>query len=612
MHLREIALNSFVLVQAEWLAVKARQLIESLTATHVVVRRTQPADYYYLYTRADALNYLLAAGQGSVHDAFGLHEYTASPALDAYTDADTAPDFCVVVEDGQAVGFYDANVPPSEVMRSVSDKREHAQGEPVTRALVADFPEQVKLETTTSLLVSLSTQLGQAAALQFTAAGTSVDVVIQPKRGFELMGLGEGQLSIAGEEETLPLQFQLKATAVGPGLIRVFAFQQGQALGVITLAPTVVPAAEEVGGARHSQEQPIGAASVNPPDLSLLIEERTQDGNPAVIFRLTASDPRLNLNLKRFGPVPLRMNPLHYFLNFFKDIENLPLETAQDKAAVEHRLAAKGGTLFNLLPDELQRLLWSLKDNIKSIQIQSEEPWIPWELCKLQGEENGRIVEGQFLCEAYDVTRWLPEIGFKPSLTLNKIALVVPADSGLPLAASERDYILALAGNGRRVESIPAKFLDLRRALASGEYDGWHFTGHGGFRAPDPNRSAMLLENGEEFTPEDLSGVVSNVGLARPLVFLNACQIGRSAMSLTDIGGWAARFLHAGAGAFIGAYWSVYDRPAHDFATAFYNHLLAGLTVGRAVREARASIKSLGDPTWLAYTVFADPSAKVR
>jgi CHAT domain-containing protein len=192
------------------------------------------------------------------------------------------------------------------------------------------------------------------------------------------------------------------------------------------------------------------------------------------------------------------------------------------------------------------------------------------------------------------------------------MALVVPQDSGLPFAAGERDYVLSLANGGRRVERIPATLLELRSALAQGEYDGWHFTGHGGFRAPDPNRSAMLLENREELTPEDLSGVVANLGLARPLVFLNACQIGRGAMSLTDIGGWAAKFLRAGAGAFIGAYWSIYDQAAHDFAQAFYSRLLAGMAMGQAVQVARAAIKPLGDPTWLAYTVFADPAATVQ
>ncbi len=122
----------------------------------------------------------------------------------------------------------------------------------------------------------------------------------------------------------------------------------------------------------------------------------------------------------------------------------------------------------------------------------------------------------------------------------------------------------------------------------------------------------MLLENREELTPEDLSGVVSNLGLARPLVFLNACQIGRSALSLTDIGGWAAQFLRAGAAAFVGAYWSVYDQAAHDFARAFYGRMLAGLSISQAAKEARAAIRPLGDPTWLAYTVFADPLATVQ
>jgi CHAT domain-containing protein len=161
------------------------------------------------------------------------------------------------------------------------------------------------------------------------------------------------------------------------------------------------------------------------------------------------------------------------------------------------------------------------------------------------------------------------------------------------------------------VSQIPATYVDVQRALASGEYDGWHFTGHGGARNDNPDRSVMFLNNNEPFTPEDVSGVVSNLGLRRPIVFLNACQIGRAGMSLTDIGGWAKRFVDAGAGMFLGAYWSVYDKPAFDFAQALYDRLLSGMPVGAAVKEARAAIRSSGDPTWLAYTVFADPLARL-
>jgi CHAT domain-containing protein len=122
----------------------------------------------------------------------------------------------------------------------------------------------------------------------------------------------------------------------------------------------------------------------------------------------------------------------------------------------------------------------------------------------------------------------------------------------------------------------------------------------------------MLLEGGDALLPEEISGTVASLGLARPLVFLNACQIGRGAMSLTGAGGFAQRFLEAGAGAFIGTYWSVYDQPAIDFAKAVYNRLLAGTPIARAVKDARNQIQSSGDATWLAYTAFADPLSAVQ
>src|SRR5262249_11559304 len=61
--------------------------------------------------------------------------------------------------------------------------------------------------------------------------------------------------------------------------------------------------------------------------------------------------------------------------------------------------------------------------------------------------------------------------------------------------------------------------------------------------------------------------------------------------------GWAKQFLLAGAGAFVGAYWSVYDEAAYNFARELYNRLLAGKPIAQAAREARLAIKSTGDPT---------------
>jgi CHAT domain-containing protein len=211
----------------------------------------------------------------------------------------------------------------------------------------------------------------------------------------------------------------------------------------------------------------------------------------------------------------------------------------------------------------------------------------------------------------FDLSRWLQEVPRITRLSLDHMGLVVPTDSNLPGTEIERDYLLSLATKQRQVKLIKPGFLPVVEALASGEYDAWHFSGHGTFRDPDPNHSGIELECGEQLRASDLSGRVRNLGLARPLVFLNACQVGRAGLSLTDIGGWASQCIGAGAGAFIGAYWSISDQPALGFARGFYDRMLAGQPLARAVREARLDIKAGGDPTWLAYTVYGEPAARL-
>jgi hypothetical protein len=465
-----------------------------------------------------------------------------------------------------------------------------------------------------SLLVSLVREAVRQSALPIAVpSGTQVDVVVQTQRGFALEGDGEGSLTVTDEDEMLPIQFKLRASEIGPGRIRVLCFQNGQPLGAITLTPTVIAADQRVVGQRTGSKHWLAPLIMTQPDLTLLILEHEAQGQPAITLRLSALDPALGLTLKPFGPIRLRMNPLEYFQDFFKDIEGLRIGTSEEQAIAMRKLELKGARLFqDLVPDDLRVLLWSLRQRIGSVQVLSDEPWIPWELLRLQGQEDGRVVEGPFLCEAFAMTRWFPGIGRQPELHLKRMAVVIPADSALPYAKNERAYLRSLATDQRQVTDVTATYLDVLAALSRGEYDGWHFTGHGQFVAPDPNRSTILLERGQRLCADEICGQVSNCGLARPLVFLNACQTGRGALSLTGVGGWAPHFIKAGAAAFIGSLWSVYDNAACQFAQAFYNHLLAGEAIGQAAMEARAAIRPLNDPTWLAYTVFADPLATVQ
>lgn len=629
MYLHEVCNENFALVQADWTVAVAREVTERLSPSHVIVHRRDQAvavgaqhpvalaEYYYLYNKAEFLSFLgpQRSDKTLVKDAIGLHEYGATPTSGAYSDAAKAPTRSVVIEGGHVVGFYDKSIPPDSPgtlnLKRAGGPVRAGGGPPVSRSLIADFPEQVPLQQTQSLLVSLSVQPGKGGSLPIVLpSGAMIDVVVQPNLGFALEGVGEGSLVIDDPARST-LQFKLKGTQLGVGMVTVFAFHQQQLQGLITLAPTVVPATDSVGPRRSHQEMVEESIRVSEPDLSLLIFNENVSGRPGLSFRLTALDANLGFHLKPFGPVNLQVEPLKYFQDFFEDIENLPLGTPQQRAFAQQRLAAKGCLLFEkAIPHDLQLALWSLRNQIKSVQIDSQEPWIPWEICKLEGEENGKLVEGPFFCEAFAISRWRMGIGMKPALKLRNMALVVPRNSSLPNAASERTFIESLANGGRKVTSVPATYLDVIAEMKKGEYDGWHFTGHGGFSASDPNRSGMVLED-QQLTPEDLCGVVKNVGNPKPFVFLNACQIGRNALSLTGIGGFASQFVDAGAGAFVGAYWSVYDQPAHDFAVSLYRGLLNGLTIGKAVQEARLAIKPLGDPTWLAYTVFADPTAKL-
>ncbi len=74
---------------------------------------------------------------------------------------------------------------------------------------------------------------------------------------------------------------------------------------------------------------------------------------------------------------------------------------------------------------------------------------------------------------------------------------------------------------------------------------------------------------------------------------------------------WVTRFLDYGASAFVGTVWSVSDQTAFEFTKELYKHLFEGKTIGEAVMTARIKCKISGDPSWLAYQLYAQPNTQV-
>jgi hypothetical protein len=190
-----------------------------------------------------------------------------------------------------------------------------------------------------------------------------------------------------------------------------------------------------------------------------------------------------------------------------------------------------------------------------------------------------------------------------------------PGPESAAVFDEELGVLRALEALGARVERLPALRQALRQAFDDGSFDLLHLVSHGSFGGSDAgDATAVYLDDGA-FTAAELSPrMASALRRAAPLVIFNTCHCGRMGFSLTRLGSWGAHLVRLGCGAFIGALWPVSDRAALAFARAFYEQLTSRRPLGEAVRLARLCVREQfpGDPTWLAYSCFADPMARLE
>jgi CHAT domain-containing protein len=124
-------------------------------------------------------------------------------------------------------------------------------------------------------------------------------------------------------------------------------------------------------------------------------------------------------------------------------------------------------------------------------------------------------------------------------------------------------------------------------------------------------RQGQYVEDMLTATAVETYGNLGRPDGSGPLVFLNACQVGRAGYSLTGLGGFARAFLNIKAGAFVGTLWSIGDTSALTFAETFYEKLMAGKTIAETTIAARQAAKNAEDVTWLSYVVYGHPSGRV-
>ncbi|RYH09192.1 CHAT domain-containing protein [Tropicimonas sp. IMCC6043] len=418
--------------------------------------------------------------------------------------------------------------------------------------------------------------------------------------------------------------FRVRGREAGAARMELAFLQEGSQLGVIGLEMEVVEdEASTVAAPRRVPARPPRVADAG--TLLLRISERMTGDEFRYEYFLYG--PKLGV-VENFLSEPLRdagggraRTEIDFVRRIYERVTP-ELRSSADLRQLTSDLRRIGQMLSReLFPDDAIRRLWPMRDRIEVIQVVSFEPYVPWELVRLEHPDS-QEVDDRFLAE-YGLVRSSAGVEAAQTLELGDwcwMAANFPMGS-LAAVGSETDFFTgpdpALVNPQIRLDSIEPTVDALLETLSRGEFDVLHLACHAE-SDHDAIEGARLII-GDRPGPE---GAATRLGVdtvsiqaearlkaRRPLVFLNACETGREGVVLTSWGGWPKVFMERGAGAFVGSSWPVYDRPAAAFARQFYRVLLNGESLARAAREARNAAKGFGDASWLAFKIYGDPAA---
>ena len=494
---------------------------------------------------------------------------------------------------------------------------------------LAEMPGEVKVSATCTVVVTVSREALQVAAAAASAMGTG-DAVAARKLVIQVIpraqfAIDEDRYTVDIPEPGKPksLFFDLTATHEGDGEIWVVIRQDQAPICTLVLQPKVVAATSETPRRLHAESEAGDAPILNAPLHQLRIMD-VRNG-PELRYRFELYSPSLML-LKEFKSEDMKEDVQSFVNRLYKDIEQRWMSTKGDQADFAAEMRAIGADLFSkLIPPELQQILWRHRNEITSILAISTEPFIPWEVVLVKDPAAKGMQDSRYLAEM-GLVRWLYEADWPPyQLRIRKgraryVIPNYPAPQYVLLEALKEAGGLQQRFGATSVTPQPAPVRDL---LSEKSFDLLHFACHAGAEGEDVSKGRIFLEGRMEQVGAELKYVPATIDATvvdayadmkeadgtRPVVVLNACQAGRAGYRLSSTGGFAQSFLKGGAGAFIGALWSVGDQPARSFTEEFYDQLRNSQTVAGAATLARQKAKSAGDATWLAYVVYAHPNA---
>lgn len=514
---------------------------------------------------------------------------------------------------------------PTETAESDDDKESPSL---VDCHVLAEMDGEIEVDQPTSVEVTLSRDAIEAVRTASAGAGVIVEaakkiaIELIPRKNIVALSETRIEVDVPAPGKPAVYGFDVKGTDPGEGEIVLRIRQDIAVLATLPLHCQIVAPGKRRSTLPAKKQAQLASPPANLPRHQLTIMEIERGGQK--FYRYILESPSLNL-CESHESRPLNGSRNEFIKGVFEDIENRYLSHKDDYDEFQKELQDVGGDLWGeLFPEKIQAALWRCRDQIDNILVFSEEPFIPWELVHLKEPGKGVNYQETRFFGQMGLVRWLRNMGW-PTEDLRarpgRCHFVIPKyphpDYRLPGAEAEEPFLR----DKFKATPVDPRPKPVRTILETGGFDLLHFACHGVADSQNIARAELLLEGrieGQNYvteklratTIENLNHLVGTDGV-RPIVTLNACQAARAGYKMTSIGGFSQAFLGRGAGMFIAALWSVGDLPARTFTEKLYQELLDGKTLAEASIAGREASRAAQEATWLAYTVYGNPHARL-
>jgi hypothetical protein len=371
----------------------------------------------------------------------------------------------------------------------------------------------------------------------------------------------------------------------------------------------------------------VSSGECAPPDLLVRIQEKSNGTyhwslvSPHADFRDIPSE-KCEMTLKGGAQ--------SYVKSHFEPLAGIALN-----ALTMARLDGTCKQIYMVAPAIFKDVYWQLyhaaRENptvkLDTIQFVTDEPYIPWEIMRVEDEQRGPNIDGEILSVRHSVGRWLAEEScqIRSLIPLQSMAIfasdystVTEVESKLNWAEQEAEDLVGFYANKASPKATRYKLIsrEVLSFLETGKAQILHFSCHGRMDQQSPNLSSLMLEDDlTNFTPPVVIGqsIQRGIGREHPLVFLNACQVGGTGAELSFVTGWPQAFLTMGASAVIAPLWSVGDDSARIIAEEFYKVVISNspISLGAALQNIRKQFRGNGKMTYLAYLLYGDPNTMI-